>query len=117
MSSLSGSALLQTLRRMSHNLSMQQIRPSLEKRSNFYNETSSGYVRTGSLFRHRRRLRPLFIALVGALAVASILAVSPRVQEPTAADKPKLFKPARYEVVPGFFQSVNSTDDTTFDYV
>jgi hypothetical protein len=34
------------------------------------------------------------------------------------ASAPVLFKPTSYEVVPGFFaQSLNSTKDTTFDFV
>ena len=34
------------------------------------------------------------------------------------ASAPALFKPTLYEVVPGFFaQSLNSTNDTTFDFV
>lgn len=64
----------------------------------------------------RRNLAQLFVAFIGALVITSVLFVPSH--ERTAANLYSLFKPTTYEVVPGFFaQSLNSTDDSTFDFV
>ena len=64
----------------------------------------------------RRSLAQLFLAFVGALIITSVLFVPSHKR--TAANLYLLFKPTTYEVVPGLFaQSLNSTDDSTFDFV
>ena len=69
-----------------------------------------------STFGARLRLR---LALFTVLAAASFLAMSSSLRIPSAVlDSPWLFKPTTYEIVPGFFaQGLNSTNDTTFDFV
>jgi hypothetical protein len=66
-----------------------------------------------------RRRQPRFIATLfvsAFLATFFFLIVSDSAK--ATARLPTRFKPTRYEVVPGFFaQSLNSTDDTAFDFV
>lgn len=66
-----------------------------------------------------RHLQPRFIATLfvsAFLATVFFLIVSDSTN--ATAPLPTRFKPTRYEIVPGFFaQSLNSTDDVTFDFV
>lgn len=67
----------------------------------------------------RRGLHNFLIAIFSALATVSILVFSDTfLRTPTPTTAPGLFKPTTYEVVPGFFaQSLNSTNDETFEFV
>ena len=67
----------------------------------------------------RRGLHNFLIAIFSALATVSILLFSDTfLGTPTPTTAPELFKPTTYQVVPGFFaQSLNSTNDATFDFV
>lgn len=72
------------------------------------------------LLRVRRRvLHNFLIAIFSALATVSILLCSDTfLGTPTPITASGLFKPTSYEVIHGFFaQSLNSTNDTTFDFV
>jgi hypothetical protein len=75
---------------------------------------------TGSDVRcwRRRKIRTLLVALVSVFATFSFLFLSSAIDGGGTIHAPTSFKPTTYEVVPGYFaQSLNSTDDTTFDYV
>jgi|SRR5277367_3612657 hypothetical protein len=66
----------------------------------------------------RRKSRTLLLALFSVFATFSVVSFSSVIDDRVIVHVPSLFKPTTYEVVPGFFtQSLNSTDDTTFDYV
>jgi hypothetical protein len=69
--------------------------------------------------RVRRRSLHNLIAIFSALATISILVFSDTfLATPTSTNTLRQLKPTKYEVVPGFFaQSLNSTDDVTFDFV
>jgi len=63
-----------------------------------------------------RRRRPLFLVTVALLVACALTLLSASFD--ATRDAPSLFKPSKYEVVPGFFaQSLNGTDDSTFDFV
>ena len=66
----------------------------------------------------RRKVRTLIIAVVSVFTTFSFLFLSSAIDGGGTIHAPALFKPTTYEVVPGYFvQSLNSTDDATFDYV
>jgi hypothetical protein len=66
----------------------------------------------------RRKVRTLLIAVVSVFTTFSFLFLSSAYDEGGTIHVPALFKPTTYEIVPGYFaQSLNSTDDDTFDYV
>jgi len=52
------------------------------------------------------------------IGVSTVLFLIANLQQQPLESTPKLFKPTTYEIVPGFFaQSLNSTNDATFDFV
>ena len=52
------------------------------------------------------------------IGVSTVLFLIANLQQRPLESTPKLFKPTTYEIVPGFFaQSLNSTNDATFDFV
>jgi hypothetical protein len=66
----------------------------------------------------RRTVRTFLIAVVSVFTTSSFLFLSSAFDGGGTIHVPTLVKPTTYEVVPGYFaQSLNSTDDTTFDYV
>ena len=67
----------------------------------------------------RRRLYSLVIAIFGVLVTTLFVLFSDTSScGPSPIVAQGLFKPTMYEVVPGFFaQSLNSTNDATFDFV
>lgn len=66
----------------------------------------------------RRKIRTLLIGLVSVVTTFSFLFLPSVIDGGGTIHAPALFKPTTYEVVPGYFaQSLNSTDDATFDYV
>ena len=69
--------------------------------------------------RIRRRSLHNLIAIFSALVTISLLVFSDTfLATPTSTNTLRLFKQTKYEVVPGFFaQSLNSTNDVTFDFV
>jgi hypothetical protein len=65
----------------------------------------------------RQRYQTIIIAFFGALATVFFIFYSGSKRNAVAL-APSLFRPNAYEVVPGFFaQSLNSTNDTLFDFV
>ena len=66
----------------------------------------------------RRTVRTLLIAVVSVFTTFSFLFLSSATDGGGTIHAPALFKPTTYQIVPGYFaQSLNSTDDATFDYV
>jgi hypothetical protein len=106
---------------MLHGFSVQWELPATETRYNLLDKESEqlpSHIHGDPIRRRRRLYTALFLGFFSVLATFSIFLLSRCTNESTIVHAPVLFKPISYEVVQGLFaQSLNSTNDTSFDFV